>query len=253
MDLVKSQAFQDILENNKKRMADIKLFEEKPITAMKRNLVFVAGSVFGLFCIGMFASEVIKGGVAIFVSLVLGLVSYYIVRTLMASDELIRQKTKNYMLKKMVEEAKNNSIEQLDNQVLINAERLQEAKRTRDMMGALVKKLEGKINPKNKEKPTYAIKVKALKTIKDAYAYVCEDLVKAEKADQRFIEKVADHKDMEAFASIANQFNEMLSGSGIKGLEDMLSLAAFEQIEDDFNFAITAIENKSRSIDFAAA
>lgn len=240
-----NSGFASILSGNKEKMAEITAYENKPVTATKRNLLFAGGTIVGLLILSLFVLQIIKGAIAFGVVAVVGVGAFFGLRFLKAADPLIRQKTKNYVLKQMVEEARKNAVIQLENQILTNRKRLEQGRDARNKMGGLVEKLKGKINPKNEGKPTYEKKVQMLERVQNAYNQICINMQKAKKADVAFAEKVAEYKDMDSFASIANEAMQMFSDSDNQGLEEMLSLAAFEHIEDEFNVALVEIENKT--------
>ena len=60
-------------------------------------------------------------------------------------DPVFRQKLKNLQLKKMYEEARANAVEQLDNRIITNQQRLAEAQKARNKMGALVESLKSEV------------------------------------------------------------------------------------------------------------
>lgn len=240
--------FSAILENNKAEMTKIDDFRNQKITALKRNLIF-GGMGFCIFIFFiLFASQILSGVLALFTTVVLALVAFFGIRFLKAADPLIRQKTKNLVLKKMVEEARRNAVQQLDNQVLENSKRLKRARQARDKMGAAVQNLRSKINPENKGTPIYEKKVEMLRKVELAYEQIKEMLQKGAAANKKFEQKVAQYKDMESFASDVQEAMSFFENSGGMQLEEMLSLEAFGQIEQEFNVALVSIENKTQDM-----
>ena len=98
--------FSAILEDNKKSMDKINEFKNQPVTAKQRNLIFAGILVGTLFLFMMFAVQIIQGVIALIMVIVLAAGSFFGIRFLKAADPLIKQKTKNFVLDKMIQEAR---------------------------------------------------------------------------------------------------------------------------------------------------
>jgi hypothetical protein len=246
--------FSAIMENNNAEIAKIDEFKKQPITAKQRNIIFGGMLLFVMVFFIMFASQIISGIFALIMTVMFGVGSFYGLRILKAADPLIKQKMKNYMLEKMVQEARANAARQLDNQVIMNAQRLSVARDARDKMGGAVQRLKGMIKPENKGKPIYEKKMEMLVKVEAAYKQIQEMLVKAAAANKKFEEKVQEYKDMERFANEVQAAMAFFKDSGGRKLEEMLSLEAFTHIEEEFNTALVSIENKTNDmqLDMAA-
>ena len=241
--------FGQILESNKNEMTQIQEFKKAPISVKPRNIAFggmVLGS--GLLFI-LFASQIITGMFALILTVGTAVGGYYGLRFLKSMDPLIQQKTKNAKLKWMVREARKNAVYQLDNQIVLNKQRLSAARQARDKMGALVAQMESKINPANEGTPNYKRKVAMLQKVDNAYQQMRLNLDKGAKANEDFKKKVREYKDMDSFASLADEAMSLLGSSGAKELEEMLSLESFNEIEMNFNTAIVQIENSARDFE----
>jgi len=240
--------FDSILNSNQQTMHNIESYRNKKITNTPRNLLF-GGVVIGtslLFI--MFAAQIITGMFAIILTGVTGISAFYLTRLLKNMDPYIRQKFKNEALKKMMNEAKDNAIYQLDNQVIKNSERLKQAREARNKMGALVQQLKSSINPENKGKPIYERKLEMLKKVETAYEVMGANLEAGAEANKKFKVKVNEYRDMNRFADIAGEAMALLGASGHKELEEMLSLESFNEIDSNFNSAIISIENSARDM-----
>lgn len=241
--------FSTILQENKNEMARIKEYEKTPVSAKARNLVF-AGSVLGsFFIIGLFATTIIQGVAALLVTGVFCLGSFFSLRFLKAMDPLIMQKTKNFKIESMVKEARKNAVAQLDNQILTNRDRLAVARDSRNKMGAMVERLKGQINVANAGTPMHEKKKDILERVNDSYKKVVENVDKAAQAFAEFENKVKEYREMEAFATLANEAMSYFATSSADKLDEMLSLAAFEQIDTNFNGALISIENSARDME----
>lgn len=242
-----STGFSEILSENKNAISKIKNFEAQPITTKARNLAFAGLTVGSVAFIGLFAAQIISGIAALIATFAFAGSMFFGIRFLRAMDPVIRQKTKNLVLNSMYSEARKNAVAQLDNQVITNAARLKNARHARDKMGALVQKLESAVSSTDPSNSYYKQKKDMLDRVEKAYIMFKTNTDKAAKANQVFETKVKEYKDMERFAQIAGEALSLFDKSGNK-LEDMLSLAAFEQIEEDFNSAIISIENTANDM-----
>lgn len=240
--------FSAILENNKAEMIKIDEFKNQKITAFKRNVIFAGLGLCVFVFFILFATQILSGVLALLATVVFALGAFFGIRFLKAADPLIRQKTKNLILKKMVEEARKNAVQQLDNQVLENTKRLGHARAARDKMGAAVQNLKSKINPANEGTPIYEKKMEMLKRVEAAYLQIKGMLEKGAAANKKFEQKVIQYKDMESFASDVQEAMSFFENSGGMQLEEMLSLEAFGHIEEEFNVALVSIENKTQDM-----
>lgn len=240
--------FSAILDHNKAEMAKIDDFKNQKITALKRNIVFGGMGLATFIFFILFATQILSGVLALIATLVFSLLAFYGIKFLKAADPLIRQKTKNLVLKKMVAEARNNAVQQLDNQVLENAKRLERARAARDKMGAAVQSLKSKIDPANEGTPIYQKKVEMLNKVEIAYDQIKTMLAKGAAANKKFEKKVIQYKDMESFANDVQEAMSFFEDSGSIQLENVLSLEAFGHIEEEFNVALVSIENKTQDM-----
>ena len=241
-------AFSSILESNNQSLREIKTYRDTKVTGTPRNLAF-AGMALGaglLFII--FAAQIITGMLALVLTGVTIAGGFFGLRALKTLDPLIRQKTKNFKMEQMVKEAQERAIYQLDNQVITNSQRLDNARQARDKMGAMVAQLRSSIKPENKGKPLYEKKVAMLAKVENAYDLMCANLEAGAKENKLFQEKVNEHREMHKFASLAGEAMAIFSKDGDKELENMLSLEAFSHISGNFDTAIISIENSAKDM-----
>ncbi|MFP8965197.1 hypothetical protein ACKC9G_01265 [Pokkaliibacter sp. CJK22405] len=240
--------FVSILENSKNELSRIEELKSRPVSKAPRNIFFGASFFVLVMLMGFFAFQIISGIFAIVLLLASGIGIFFALRFLKALDPLVRQKTRNLVMNKMAMEARKNAIAQLDNQIIVNAERLNVARAARDKMGAAVESLRNQIDEKNKGKPNYERKVQILTRVEAAYHQTITNLDNAAKANQKFESKVKEYKEMESFAAQANEAMSIFRNTGDSQLEEILSLEAFKQIEVDFNAALIGIENNVRDM-----
>ncbi len=240
--------FSKIIQDNKNEMNKIKDYKKEPITTNKRDIIFGICIVILLFFIGLFAMQIITGAIALVVSLIVGVGIIFGIKVLKSADPIIQQKLKNAELKIMFDEARKNATYQLDNQVIKNSERMLNAREARNKMGGMIESLRSAINPANEGKPNYEKKMKMLNKVESAYEQIKTNLVKGAESNKLFAEKVKDYKDMEKFANMASQAMEFFKEGGGSELEEMLSLESFGHIEDNFNSAMSTIENSTQDM-----
>ena len=240
---VSSFSFSNIIEENNQRIANIKNEYAKPITGKIRNMIG-AGLVLGsLFMVGFVALQIITGVLALVFSAFMLIGAYFGIRALRAADPLIKQKTQNYILGKMIEEAKTKKTETLTNLVLKSGERLEAARVARDNMGGYVKTLQNRLQQSDKNSSMYPQKVQMTANVERAYETIVENVKKATTAHRLLSQKVDDYKDMDEFSDIAAMALRFASNNGLSQLDEMLGMEAFRAIESEFCTAMSAIEN----------
>ena len=243
--IVAPSSFSTVIAENKNTMAKIEEFRNEKLGTGKRNLIFAGMFVGGLFLTGLFALQIISGLFALICTVGTGVGAWYGIKYLKAMDPVIRQKWKNKALDMMVKEARENAIRQLDNHVLENTERLAKARNSRDKMGGLVEKLKAKLAQTDPSASTYERKKQMLDRVENAYEQIKTCLEKAARANQEFEQKVRDYKELDAFNQMANSAMSIFDEVGGTNLREMLSLEAFESIEDSFHTSLIAIENNA--------
>jgi len=245
---VSSSGFSTILQKNKDDINQIKTFQNMPVTTKARNIAFTSIVVGSLFFTGLFALQIIQGLFALVMVGCLGVGSFFSLRFLKAMDPAIQQKTRNYRIKVMTEEARKNSISQLDNQVLLKNDQLKAARKSRDNIGAMLKGIESEFRKSDPTSQYHSQKEQLYNTVKTAYEKVVVNVEKAKCDIDEFTEKVNEFKKMEKFSKLINKTLSALGSTNVD-LDSILSLAAFEQIEDNFNNALVGIENASRDLE----
>jgi len=231
---------------NESKINELKKFENAPITSTQRNLIFGGLFIFTLAFMVMFASAILSGLAALIGVIVVGVVLFFGGRLMVAADPLIKQKTKNAVIKRMYQEAANNAIEQLSNQVLANVEKLKASREARDKMNALLKRMKSSLKPENIGKPIRIKKEETIKVIEAAYNTMCQNVDMAAEANKKFEQKVNDYREFNSFSELANE--AMAYANKDDKLSDMLSTHAFESIGMEFDSAIAKIENSAKDM-----
>ena len=238
-----STTFQEILENTEKQKKLIREEQDKPITVSARNMTFAGLTVAGGLTFILFAGQIITGMAALLLTGAVTIGGFYGIRFLKSMDPLIRQKTKNAQMKWMMDEARRNSIEQLQNLALAKRQRLEDARTARNKMKAVVQKMRDKLDTsKDKNSSMYKKQENMLKTVESACIKMAENIDRGAKATKQFEEKVEEYRNMDQMSDLFGQAMSMFDRSGTRHMEEMLSLTAFDSIEEDFNEAIISID-----------
>ena len=241
----KNTDFQKVLDSSKDTIENIKKKRDTPVTATPRNLAFVGLFVFAILFIGTIALQIISGIIAIFVTIVFGTASFFILKHARKLDPLIAQKVKNYVLEQQMKEAQENSIIQLQSILLSRKDSLEDAYGARSEMGGYLEKLKMKLKKSDPSDMYYEQKQSVLEKVQRAYNKNGEVLEKAKSSLKAFEEKVYHYKEMAEFTAIAGNAMSALENDH---LENMLSLEAFDTIETEF---CTAMADLDTSVELA--
>ncbi|MDO6525287.1 hypothetical protein Q4519_06275 [Motilimonas sp. 1_MG-2023] len=243
-DLNISTSFASVLEKSNQAITEIREKQTSPITTKARNLAFVGLMVAGFLFLGLFLLQIIQGVVALFIAVGATLALFYGLRFLKSLDPLVKQKTQNFVLQKMIAEARENNTLQLDNLVLSSAQRLNQARQSRDKMGGYVKKLQSKLAQSTPATDNnYNVKADMLEKVENAYRIICANVDRAATLNKAFEKKVASYKDMAEFTDIVGEAMNFAAATSGNKLEEMLGLEAFAAIEGEFHQAMVSIEN----------
>ena len=240
--------FATLVEDSNKRIAEIKNEQNAPVTATARNLGFLGFTLVGLMLLGTIVFQIISGVVALAVGVGTILAMIYGFRYLKAADPLIKQKMRNHVLKKMIEEAKTNKIETLSNWVLSSAEKLRVAREKRDQAGGLIEEFSQIAAKSDPNSANHATKLKMYEKSKKAYEIIQQQVEIAGIKHKELEVKVQDYKEMARLSDKFNNVMQILRGSDNQDLEEMLGMEAFAAIDEEFNNALVSIENSAADI-----
>jgi hypothetical protein len=230
-----------MFSDNKLDMQAIKNLKNEPITSKGRNVAFMVVAALLFVMVIMFAVQIITGIFALVLTVVTGVGGFMGLRWLKSMDKLVKQKTKNTKLKWMIEEAEKNSMSQLQNAVLDNAQKYQNSLDALAKINAQLRSLKSKLDS-DTSSANYKRMSEVISTIEKAYAQKKITVSKVSKLNEEFKEKVEQHKQMKSFSVAAADIQSLLSSGSDAELDEMLSLAAFDSIEMQFNEAVSSVE-----------
>lgn len=246
--MTEPKSFNSILEENKSEIQRINDYKNAKVSATPRNLAFAGMALVGLLLLSMFVLQIITGVIALVVVVAAGVGGLFGLRWLKAMDPVIKQKLKNQQIKAMMQEARENAVQQLENQVILNAERLAKARKSRDKIGGQIQALESKVDPAKKGTPVYETKMAMISKFKATYQLICDNLDKAAVSNAKFEEKVIEHKDLHKFTQTASIIEESLGDMNGNTVESMLTLEAFDHLAEEFSTALVSVENTARDM-----
>lgn len=238
--------FQDVFNQSKNKIAEIQSERDKKVTSLGRNLTFGGLGFLMVLFIGAIGLQLITGVIAIFVTVVFGLLSFFLLKHARKLDPLIAQKVKNYVLEQQLKEAQENNIIQLQNILLARKNKLDLGYKARTEMKGYLNKLKMKLDNSDSSDMYYNQKVELYKKVELACKNNGEVLKKAKASLEQFEKKVHHYKDMTEFTKIANKAMSALDNDH---LEEMLSLEAFSTIETDFCNAMAELDTSIEMTD----
>jgi hypothetical protein len=235
-------SFGSILKEGENKIANLEKMKDQTFTSTRRNLVFGIGILGGLFLVGMMAANIIAGMLALVVAGVGSVLLWWGARAVKTYDPLVRQKMNNDVIERQIKEARENSIYQLDRAVIDSGERLEAARNARTKIGGQLAKLQEKARRKGETDDSgfYANTIRVLET---AYNQIVENVDKAAEAHAEFSRRVKKYHERYEFAESAKELQAMIGSSAVSELDEMLTAAAFDEIDTEFNTALVAIEH----------
>lgn len=242
--------FGSILKENKQKMSDIEKYRSESVTTKSRNYLFMGLTGVTSIMFVLFATQIIAGVFALFLTGVMAVGGWFGYRGIRALSPAIMQKTKNLNIKMMVEEAKRNAVVQLDRQVLENTERLKKGREARDMMGGTLSKMKTELSDSEEDTNSsfYKQKEEVINRVQSAYDHICKYLDSAKAANERFETKVSEYKKLDKLSAMAEAALSTFDSNAGIDINEMLSLEAFESIDDSFHTSLTALENQARDL-----
>lgn len=235
-----SMNFSDVISKSQDRIESIKKERDTKTTSTMRNVIFGSATLASLLIAGMLVLQILTGVFALTVTGLFGLGAFFVLKNFKKYDKLVAQKIKNHVLGEQLKEAQKNNIIQLKNTVLDRKDRLQEGIQAHNKMGGYVSKIKLKVDNADPSNPFNAQTEAMYERVSKAYDLNKERLLKAKKAIDEFEQKVYHYEGM---AEIAEMASKAMATIANNELEDMLSLEAFNSIDNDFCEAMVGLEN----------
>ena len=224
-------------------------FLSKPISYVKRNLLFVVFAAIFLFIIGGALVGIIKGIAALFFVFFTVVTFGFSLKLIRECDPYISQKIKNKVWAARVAEAKNNESVQLDNYLRGLRDKLAAYKVGRDKMGAGLENLKTEIrNDDDVDSAIYKQKQEMYSRLSGAYDIVKLNVETYSAAFDKAEKKVRDYKGLQAFSEQAQSVLAIFKSLDQSSDEEMLANVAFGQIDSEINEVVVAIENNIKEI-----
>lgn len=237
-----------IISNTESKLHQIEAIKNKPINKSAQKIGIAVLFIFGLVMASILAMHIIAGVFALVLTAASAVGLWFGWSYVKRLEPAYQMKLRNHVMEKMMNEAREHAISQLNNEVKSRHARLVASREARNSMGAMISTMKSKLQSA-REGSDVAIKMQTiLNRVEPAYQIVCENLEKAAKANQQFEVKVQDYKDLKEYADMAGAAMAMFDSSESTKLQEMLSLESFRAIDTDFNTAIISIENSARDM-----
>lgn len=247
--MTETKDFSSVLDESKNMINDIKKKNVKDITATPRNILFGVLVFAGMLFVGAMALQIITGVIALICMVLAGVGLFLGLRFLKAADPLIKKYTQNLILSKMIENAKTYKMETLTNRVIDSYNMLNEKRAKRDSLRGFMSKLKIKLDESDKNASTYQKKLDMFKSVERGYSIVTQNVDKAGTVHKALETKVNEYKDMDEFTGIITDAMSLITDNGGQKLDEMLSLEAFSEIENEFHTAMAQIDNSVRDFE----
>ncbi len=245
----KQSSLTGIISTTETKLHQIQEMGSKPISKSAQAVGFGVLAVSTVVVASILAFHIITGILALAVTgaAAVGLWAgwSYVKRM----NPVYQLKLRNHVMNKMMNEAREQAIAQLNNEVKSRHARLIASRDARDKMGAMISNMKEKLSQALREGSDVAVKMQGiLSRVEPAYEIVKINLDKAATANKQFEIKVQDYKDLKEYADMAGEAMAMFDSSESTKLQEMLSLESFRSIDADFTTAIVSIENSARDM-----
>ncbi len=215
-------------------------FKNKPITHTKRNLIFVGGSMVGLLLLGSIIMQVIAGVTALVVAGGAMLGSVYLYRVIKANDAHIQKVIRRKAYQRMVREAREYAIEHLELEVQNKSDKISDQKKSLVKIKEVLAKMKSSLMKSTNESVIQQQKEMVAK-VQGIVERKEDNLRQASDSLNEFRQEVANYQQLDQMANLLQEAID-LSQDDDEEIKNLLTLKAFESIEDNFNNAFTQLE-----------
>lgn len=232
----------DFLQENKDVINTLKSEAKAEITPHKRNIIFI-GSLLGLFVFTFFAVQILTGLIALVSAAIILPAIWYGFRVIRANDKYIQQRIRNKALARQIKEASDNADVQLQNMSIAKEESIKVAANARDMLKGAVLKIKNEIKNEPADSPVVKFAKESLDVLEPAAENASKIVTLRSDQAEAFKLKVQQHLKMKKISDMANQVIDATSATFDNALDNILSLTAFEAIEEEFYTATVKLES----------
>lgn len=244
----KQSSLTGIISTTETKLNQIQEMSKKPISKSAQTVGFAILAISTVVVASILAFHIITGVLALVVTGVAAAGLWTGWSYVKRMNPVYQMKLRNHVMNKMMNEAREQAIAQLNNEVKSRHARLMASREARDKMGAMVSTMEQKLSQANADSDVAKKMQGILSKVKPAYEIVKANLDKAATANKQFEIKVQEYKDLKEYADMAGEAMAMFDSSESTKLQEMLSLESFRSIDADFNTAIISIENSARDM-----
>lgn len=235
--------FDKINGANADSIAKVKSLRDKPIKASTQFILAIGAFIFGLLALGLFILEIVKGILALILLVTTAVVGFVFIKAIYESGPAIQQKIRNRKMAMMMKEARVYAIEQLQNEVLRKTSILEDKKKNRDRLGAMVAKMKSTISQEPANSKIAEKMSTNLTSFEANYNKYCSYITQQKQVITQYEQEVANAKKLDEFNTVASEFMSLMTETTDSKLEEMLSVASFAAIEDAFEHNTIAMNN----------
>lgn len=244
----KQSSLTGIISTTETKLHQIQEMGSKPISKSAQTVGFAVLAVSTVVVASILAFHIITGVLALIVTGVAAVGLWAGWSYVKKMNPVYQLKLRNHVMNKMMNEAREQAIAQLNNEVKFRHARLVASRDARDKMGAMISNMKEKLSQTRPDSDVAKKMQGILARVEPAYEIVKTNLDKAAAANKQFEIKVQDYKDLKEYADMAGEAMAMFDSSESTKLQEMLSLESFRSIDADFTTAIVSIENSARDM-----
>lgn len=244
----KQSSLTGIISTTETKLHQIQEMGSKPISKSAQVVGFGILAVSTVVVASILAFHIITGVLALVVTGAAAVGLWAGWSYVKKMNPVYQLKLRNHVMNKMMNEAREQAIAQLNNEVKSRHARLVASRDARDKMGAMISNMKEKLSQARPDSDVAKKMQGILSRVEPAYEIVKTNLDKAATANKQFEIKVQDYKDLKEYADMAGEAMAMFDSSESTKLQEMLSLESFRSIDADFTTAIVSIENSARDM-----
>ena len=235
--------FKNVKEETQAKIDELTSQEGKKFTNTLRNVFFLAIMVCVVLFAGMVFLQVIKGLVAIVLTVIVGFAAIVGIRYMRGLDSVLAEKAHNWALELRIKEARENAITSLKRILLTKKDEVSAAISDRAELVGDLNKLKTELDNSDPQKDRFYKRKKEMYDGLLKASNKNDDVIRQmQTANEEFEQEIKMYESMEKFAATASRLAKAFDKSAIT---DMLSLEAFDAIEERYCHAMSELETRT--------
>ena len=235
--------FKNIKSETKSKIDELTSQQNKTFTNTIRNVFFVGILLAILAFAGMIVLQVIQGIFVIVVTVLFGFAGIMAIRHMRGLDSIIAEKVHNWIIEQRIKEARENAIITLKRILITKKEEVQAAISDRAILVGDLNKLKHELDQTDPTKDRFYARKKDMFTKLQTASNKNDSVIREmQSANEEFEQEIKMFESMEKFAETASRLAKAFDNNTIS---DMLSLEAFDAIEERYCHAMAELETVS--------